>query len=121
MIYTPLSCGTGAIYMELEMLEARTKNTGILEAIKEVRVMSLGKTLRAIHEAKLKEIRDRNAREDYVRSDGVRQGIKQGIKQGEERFGKLNLRLIADKRFEDVERVSKDKDYRERLYREYGI
>lgn len=75
--------------------------------------MSLGKTLRAIHEAKLKEIRDRNAREDYVRSEGV--------KQGEERFGKLNLRLIADKRFEDVERVSKDKDYREQLYQEYGI
>lgn len=79
--------------------------------------MSLGKTLRAIHEAKLKEIRDRNAREDYVRSEGV----KQGVRQGEERFGKLNLRLIADKRFEDVERASKDKDYRERLYREYGI
>lgn len=98
---------------ELEMLETGTKNAGILEAIKEVRVMSLGKTLRAIHEAKLKEIRDRNAREDYVRSEGV--------KQGEERFGKLNLSLIADKRFEDVERASKDKDYRERLYKEYGI
>lgn len=106
---------------ELKMLETRTKNTGILEAIKEVRVMSLGKTLRAIHEAKLKEIRDRNAREDYVRSEGVRQGVTQGVTQGEERFGKLNLRLIADKRFEDVERASKDKDYREQLYQEYGI
>ena len=103
------------------MLEARTKNAGILEAIKEVRIMSLGKTLRAIHEAKLKEIRDRNAREDYVRSEGISQGIRQGIKQGEERFSRLNLSLIADKRFDDVERASKDKDYREQLYQEYGI
>lgn len=68
---------------ELNMLEARTGNIGILEAIKEVRIMSLGKKLRVIHEAKLKEIRDRNAREDYVRSEGVKQGIEQGIEQGE--------------------------------------
>ncbi len=63
---------------ELDMLEAGTKNPGILEAIKEVRVMSLKKTLRMMHEAKLKEIRDRNAREDYVRAEGREEGKAEG-------------------------------------------
>ena len=59
---------------ELNMLEARTGNKGILEAIKEVRIMSLGKAMRALREERLKEIRDRNAREDYVCSEGIKQG-----------------------------------------------
>lgn len=74
---------------ELNMLEARTGNRGILEAIKEVRIMSLGKAMRALREERLKEIRDRNAREDYVRSEGIKQGIEQGIEQGED------IKLIA--------------------------
>ena len=63
---------------ELNMLEARTGNIGILEAIKEVRIMSLGKAMRALREERLKEIRDRNAREDYVRGEGIKLGIEQG-------------------------------------------
>ena len=102
---------------ELEMLETKTKNIGILEAIKEVRVLGLGKTLRAIHDAKLKEIRDQWAREDYVRNEGV----KQGRSEGEERFGRLYLKLIADKRLDDAEKAAKVKAYREQLYKEYGI
>ena len=53
---------------DLEMIE--TKNPGIVEAIKELRVMSLGKRLRLIHEERLKEMRDRNAIEDYAREQG---------------------------------------------------
>ena len=102
---------------ELEMLEANTRNAGILEAIKEVREMSLVKTWRALHEARLKEIRDRNAREDYVRSEG----LNQGRSEGEERLNRLYGRLIADKRYEDLERSIQDKVYREQLYKEYGI
>ena len=48
---------------DLEILEASTKNLGIIEAIKEVRIMSLRKNLRLMREARLKEIRDRDARE----------------------------------------------------------
>ena len=69
---------------ELKMLEMSTKNAGILEAVKEVREMSLLKSMKALHEAKLKEIRDRSARESYVRKEGVKQGIEQGIGQGED-------------------------------------
>ena len=90
-------------------MEKSTNNLGILEAIKEVRIMSLRKNLRLLHEARLKEIRDRDAREDYVR------------REGENMLNRLYGSLITDKRFEDLEKSIKDKEYREQLYREYGI
>lgn len=94
---------------ELDMLKASTKNIGILEAIKEVRVMSLGKTLRLLYEARQKEIRDRSAREDYVRSEG------------EDRLNRLYRSLHQDNRHDDLERALRDKEYRKQLYQEYGI
>ncbi len=62
-----------------------TKNPGVLEAIKEIKVMSLSKRMRLRHEAHLKEIRDKKAREDYVRLEGERIGIQKGIEKGIER------------------------------------
>ena len=91
------------------MLEASTKNEGILEAVKEVKGMSLRKTLRVLREARLKEIRDRDAREAYVRSEG------------ENRLNRLYAGLIVDKRFEDLEKAIRNKEYREQLYKEYGL
>lgn len=102
---------------ELNMLEAAAKNEGIIEAIKEVRNMGLWKSMRAIHEARLKEIRDRNARDSYVRKEG----IEQGRGEGEDRLNRLNLMLITDSRQDDLERAARDKKYREQLYREYGL
>ncbi|MCI9569670.1 MAG: Rpn family recombination-promoting nuclease/putative transposase [Lachnospiraceae bacterium] len=52
---------------------------------------------------------------------GIKQGIKQGIEQGEERFAVLNRRLLQDKRYDDLERVLKDKAYRQKLYEKYNI
>ena len=65
---------------ELNMLQ--TKNPGVLEAIEEVRRMSLGKGLRALYEAHLKEVRDRWAREDYVRMEGEEKGRAEGRAEG---------------------------------------
>lgn len=60
----------------------RTKNPGILEAIREVKTMSLSKRLWMLYEARLKEKRDANAREEYVRNEGIQIGVSQGITQG---------------------------------------
>ena len=107
------------------MLEMNTKSAGILAAVKEVREMSLLKSMRVLREAKLKEARDRNARESYVRKEGIQQGLEQGLEQGrsegEDRLNRLNLSLIADKRYEDLERAARDKVYRKRLYKEYRL
>ena len=53
---------------DLDMIE--TKNPGVLEAIKEIREMGLSKRMRVLHEARLKERRDKWAREQYVLEKG---------------------------------------------------
>ena len=46
---------------------------------------------------------------------------KEGIKEGEDRVSRLNLLLIAETRYEVLEMASKDKEYRDKLFRDYGI
>lgn len=58
---------------------------------------------------------------NYYTQEGYREGEKAGEKNAEERFGKLNLILIEEKRYEDLERASKDESYRKRLFREYNL
>ena len=53
--------------------------------------------------------------------DGTREGFTKGETRGENRLGKLILSLLADKRHGDLERASKDGEYRKSLYQEYGI
>ena len=52
---------------------------------------------------------------------GLEQGRKEGREEGESRLAALIQKLIDEKRAADVLKVSKDKEYREQLYREYGI
>lgn len=47
--------------------------TGVLEAVKEVRHMSLGRWARARYDEHMKMVRDQNARDDYVRDSGAEQ------------------------------------------------
>ena len=81
---------------ELNMI--RTMNPGILEAIEEVKAMSLRKSLRALYEARLKEMRNRMAREDYVRGEGREAGKAEGKAEGRAE-GKAEdvLRLLEEK------------------------
>ena len=101
-----------------------TKNAGINTAIAEVKRMSLSERMRARYEAHLKEIRDRNAREDYVRSQGVEIGREEGIRIGEERLNRLNQlnHLLAEQgRVDDIIRAADDEEYRKKLYREFKL
>ena len=47
--------------------------------------------------------------------------LERGIEQGEEQLSDLIGRLLQDQRFKDIERVTKDKEYRQLLYAEYHI
>lgn len=49
------------------------------------------------------------------------ENIEKGIEQGEDRLSRLYLRLAAEKRTEDLERAMRDKDFRNLLYKDYGI
>jgi len=70
---------------EKELNMIKTGNAGIMEAIRELKQMSLSKRLRALYDARMKEIRDRNAHDEYVRDEGIAIGEKRGIAIGEER------------------------------------
>ena len=51
-------------------------------AITEVKRMSMSDRIRARYEAHLKEVRDRNAREAYVRNEGCERGRTEGLECG---------------------------------------
>ena len=91
----------------------QTNNPGLLEAIHEVKTMSLSKRMRLRYEAHLKEIRDRNAREDYVREEGRKEGVGS--------MARLTEILLNESRYDDLKRASTDKKYRQRLFEEYRI
>lgn len=46
---------------------------------------------------------------------------EEGRAEGQEILGKLILHLMEEKRYEDVERVSKDKEYRDALIKSFGL
>ena len=61
---------------DLKMIQS--KSTGINEAIRELRTMSLSKTLRYMYEEHLKAVRDRRAEDEYVRDMGKAEGKAEG-------------------------------------------
>ena len=62
---------------DLDMINS--KNAGIREAIREVKLMNLGKRLHAHYEAYLKDKRDQMAMDKYVRQEGFKEGMEEGI------------------------------------------
>ena len=50
-----------------------------------------------------------------------REGLKEGLKEGEDRVAALFKRMKADGRLQDFFDALKDKNAREKLYKEYGI
>ena len=49
------------------------------------------------------------------------EGFEEGETTGEKRFGQLSLKLVADKRTNDLERAVQDKNFRDTLYQQYGL
>ena len=52
---------------------------------------------------------------------GIEQGLEQGIEQERERINLLNRKLLEENRLDDLKRSIEDKEYQEKLYREYQI
>lgn len=63
---------------DLDMI--KTKNPGIREAIRELKLLSLTDEIRYYFESKEKARRDKQAQDEYIFDQGVEQGIEQGIK-----------------------------------------
>lgn len=43
------------------------------------------------------------------------------VKENRDALGRLNLLLMAEKRYDDLERASKDREYRKQLFETFGI
>ena len=48
-------------------------------------------------------------------------GVVRGREEGTERMSVLTLKLLQEKRLEDLQKATEDKDFREHLIREFGI
>ena len=64
------------------MIKAKTKNPGILEAIRELRRLSLDSPMKWRYDAYLKRKRDEKAREAYVWEEGEAKGRAEGREEG---------------------------------------
>lgn len=53
--------------------------------------------------------------------EGFKEEFKEGLKEGEDRVAALFKRMKADGRLQDFSDALKDKNAREKLYKEYGI
>lgn len=90
---------------EVDMI--RTENPGVLAAIREVKLMNLGRGLRALYEAHMKEVRDRNARDEYVWDEGKVEGKAEKLISIVRKMSAkgMSARAIADVLEEDAELV----------------
>ena len=52
---------------------------------------------------------------------GRKEGQAKGRKEGEERLGMLMSLLLKENRHDDVAKAASDADFREKLFKEYGI
>ncbi len=68
---------------DLRMIKAKTKNPGILEAIRELRRLSLDSPIKWRYDAYMKRKRDEKAREAYVWEEGEAKGRAEGRTEGE--------------------------------------
>ena len=58
---------------------------------------------------------------EWGREAGLAEGEKKGLAEGEKLFGELTNLLLKASRIEDLQRAAEDKEYRQKLYREFGL
>ena len=74
--------------------------------------------------------RDRGMEERYMmleemlrdeREAGLEEGHKTGLQRGSDIMAQLAGELMAQKRYEDLERCTQDRVFREKLFEEFGL
>ena len=55
------------------------------------------------------------------KAEGRREGEAKGRKEGEKRLGMLMNLLFKENRYDDANKAAADADFREKLFKEYGI
>jgi len=105
------------------------KNQYIESAYERLQVISQDKEKRLEYEAREKAILDHNQMmleaeergEERGEKRGEERGEKRGEERGVERINRLHALLIKEKRFEDLERATRDRDFQQQLMLQYKI
>ena len=58
---------------------------------------------------------------DESREEGRAEGLAEGRSETEQRYEKLIMLLDRDGRLQDVVKITKNADYKEQLFKEYGL
>lgn len=93
------------------------KEPDVRAAVVKMREFTEDERLREEYLLEEKIERDRRA----ALNTAFRRGKEEGKSQGEERVLKLNRKLMAEKRYDDLEKATEDEVYRENLYREFNF
>ena len=100
---------------EFDMLAQ--KNPYIESAYERLQVISQDRQKRLEYEAREKAILDHN----QMILEAEERGEERGRERAEEQINKLHAFLIHEKRFEDLERSTRDKEFQKQLMSEYKI
>ena len=69
----------------------------------------------------IKEVMAMTRLGQMLMEDGIEKGMERGVEQGLDRVNTLNAKLAEAGRTEDIIRASKDKQYQQLLFEEFGI
>lgn len=104
---------------EFDMLAQ--KDQYIASAYQHLQVISQDKEKRLEYEARQKAILDYNQMMREAEERGEKRGEERGREQEAGRINQLNSLLIQEKRFEDLERSTKDKNFQQQLMHYYNL
>ena len=97
------------------------KNQYIESAYERLQLISQDREKRLEYEAREKAILDHNQMMLEAEERGREQGWEQGEKNMKERINKLNMFLIKEQRFDDLERAASDDYFQQQLMEQFGI
>ena len=58
---------------------------------------------------------------ELFKNEWKEEGRQEGLDEGEKKFSSLMAKLLSMGKMDDIRRVVEDEEYREKLYKEYGI
>ena len=62
----------------------------------------------------------KNGRAEGI-EQGIEQGMKQGVQQATDNINKLIKVLLSQKKYDELEKMSEDKEYQNELMKKYNI
>ena len=124
-----------------DLAEMAEKDLYLKEAYEELERLSMDEEKRYAYEAREKALRDHISMMNYAMEKGLQEGRDKGYAEGRDkgyaegrdkgyaegreegcdRVNRLNCLLMKDKRYEERARAASDREYQEKLFREYRI